>query len=53
MLGVGCWYPFVAESVESGCCEALTILDKYEVPYPVNFVNYAQNQMALIHNIGY
>jgi hypothetical protein len=53
MLGVGCWYPFVAESAENGGCEAPIILDKYEAHLPVTFANYAQNQMSLTHNIEY
>jgi len=56
MFGVGCWYPFAEEFMENGGCEAPTIPDKYETSFPINFVNYAQNKIALIcktRNIDY
>lgn len=31
----------------NGGCESLTLPDKYEARFPINFVNYAQNKITL------
>jgi hypothetical protein len=47
MSGVGCCCPFTEEFMENGGCEAPTIPDKYEAPFPINFANYAENKITL------